>query len=154
MIFERALKKMVSGIPMKLFEWKGYWIWDYKENNIMMHCADGSVKKLTDTENLHITLGFICSKDWTRATIENCVVLKTEQNADNVSNAPINEEPYVVTEHYSFTHGEYEEVEKYIMKQMMKPDMPGVELYSVDDMIDGLPAVDSEIMKEVEKKDE
>lgn len=56
--------KLMSGIPMRLPEWEGYWKVD-ENNNIKIHCANGDVLDLRETTDTKYTLDFIFLRhDW------------------------------------------------------------------------------------------
>ena len=62
MEFVYALEALKNGKKVRCPEWLGYW--KIEDGTIMMHCKDGRVLKITDTEDIFYTLGFIVRKDW------------------------------------------------------------------------------------------
>lgn len=62
MIFKEALAAMQEGKKVKCPEWLGFW--QMKNGKIMMHCKDGNVINLTDTEDIIYTLSFVTRDDW------------------------------------------------------------------------------------------
>lgn len=81
MKFEKALKLMKNGIPMKLPSWGGYWLWDDEKKTIIMHCREKDsdtgmcALDIRETQRVEYTLSNICSDEWEKATEENCTVL-------------------------------------------------------------------------------
>ena len=71
MKFEEALKAMKEGHKVKLPSWAGYWVYDKDGDRIWMHCKDGRVLEIRQTEVLSYTLGNICSDEWVIANEEN-----------------------------------------------------------------------------------
>lgn len=67
------------GKPVKLGHWDGYWIWAH--DTIMMHCRDGSVLDIRDTQNVEYTINNALTGGWEIATPENCAVLRREMEA-------------------------------------------------------------------------
>ena len=57
MIFKEALAAMQEGKKVKCPEWLGFW--QMKNGKIMMHCKDGNVINLTDTEDIIYTLSLV-----------------------------------------------------------------------------------------------
>ena len=62
MKFNEAYVLMRQGKKIKLPEWKGFWAW--KNNTIMLHCGDGVVMDIRETDDVSYTFGFICREDW------------------------------------------------------------------------------------------
>lgn len=62
MEFREAYEQMKKGKKVKLPEWEGYWCWE--NNTIMIHCKDGLVLDIRETEDVNYTFGFICRNDW------------------------------------------------------------------------------------------
>jgi hypothetical protein len=76
MKFECALKQMKAGHKVKLPSWGGYWEYDPTNGGkIWMHCKDGRVLEIRETEVLTYTLENICSDEWIVADEENTPVL-------------------------------------------------------------------------------
>lgn len=64
MKFADAFEMMKMGCHVKRPAWRGYWECDPKGDRIMMHCEDGRVLELRETDDLSFTLGNILSEDW------------------------------------------------------------------------------------------
>ena len=60
--FEQAYQAMICGCKIKRKEWKGYW--DFKDDMIYIHCEDGEVLKITDTQDLPFTISHMFKNDW------------------------------------------------------------------------------------------
>ena len=76
MKFECALKQMKEGHKVKLPSWAGYWVYDPTNGGkIWMHCKDGRVLEIRETEVLDYTLQNICSDEWIIADETNTTVL-------------------------------------------------------------------------------
>ena len=71
MKFKDALKEMKDGKKVKLPSWAGYWVYDNEGDKIWMHCKDGRVLEIRQTEVLSYTLENICSDEWVIANEEN-----------------------------------------------------------------------------------
>lgn len=76
MKFIEALKLMKEGKKVKLPSWDGYWYW--KDNTIRMHCKDGKILDIRETERVEYTLNNITSEDWILANNENTTILGGE----------------------------------------------------------------------------
>jgi hypothetical protein len=62
MNFAKALEALKAGKKVKLPHWKGYWV---KEGDtVKMHCKDGRVLDIRETEDVFYTLGNIASDEW------------------------------------------------------------------------------------------
>ena len=62
MNFGQALEALKNGYKIKLPSWKGYWV---KEGDtVKMHCKDGSVLDIRETQDVFYTLGNIVSEEW------------------------------------------------------------------------------------------
>lgn len=73
MNFAQAFKAMKNGKKVKLPSWGGYWAWE--NNTVMMHCKDGKVLDIRETENTDYTLSNVCSDEWQIADEENTPIL-------------------------------------------------------------------------------
>ena len=81
MHFQFCIKHMMQeGCKYKRPDWEGYWEW--KGGTILMHCADGAVIDIRETEDVEFTLKNVLSADWMRATPANCPVMAREMNAN------------------------------------------------------------------------
>lgn len=78
MYFKEALIAMRCGHKVKLPSWGGYWCWDDGKETIMMHCKDGKVLDIRETDRVPYTLDNICSDEWIIADETNCPVLGGE----------------------------------------------------------------------------
>ena len=75
MRFNEAFKAMKNGNKVKLPSWAGYWVYDADGDKIWMHCKDGRVLEIRETDNLSYTLENICSDEWIIADEGNTPVL-------------------------------------------------------------------------------
>ena len=76
MRFTEAFKAMKEGHKVKLPSWGGYWVYDPTNGGkIWMHCKDGRVLEIRETEVLNYTLENICSDEWIIADETNTPVL-------------------------------------------------------------------------------
>ncbi|XZH43568.1 DUF2829 domain-containing protein (plasmid) [Clostridium perfringens] len=73
MKFGLALSLMKQGFKVKLPSWSGYWCWE--DNTIMMHCKDGKVLDIRNTDRVEYTMSNISSEDWIIANKENTPIL-------------------------------------------------------------------------------
>lgn len=64
MRFNEAFKAMKEGHKVKLPSWAGYWVYNPDGDRIWMHCKDGRVLEIRETEVLTYTLENICSDEW------------------------------------------------------------------------------------------
>lgn len=78
MKFAEAFKAMKSGAKIKLPSWGGYWYWDDEMQTIMMHCKDGTVLDIRETQVVEYTTMNICSDEWVIADENNCPQLGGE----------------------------------------------------------------------------
>ena len=78
MKFEKALKEMKKGIPMKLPTWGGYWCWDEETQTIIMYTKDNQRLDIRETQRVEYTLMNILSDEWIPADGNNCPVLGGE----------------------------------------------------------------------------
>lgn len=62
MVFKEAFEALKQGAMIKCPEWAGFWKWE--DNSIKMHCKDGRVLDIRETENVDYTLNFILRNDW------------------------------------------------------------------------------------------
>jgi hypothetical protein len=62
MDFKKAYKLLKQGEHVKRKEWGGYWKWE--NNTIMIHCKDGKVLDIRDTEDVDFTMSNILANDW------------------------------------------------------------------------------------------
>lgn len=75
MKFIEALKEMKAGNKVKLPSWAGYWVWDEDKQTIFMHCKDGKVLDIRETQVVEYTLGNVCSDEWMLAEETNTPIL-------------------------------------------------------------------------------
>lgn len=78
MKFSYAFELMKEGKKVKLPSWSGYWRWDPDKETIMMHCKDGKVLDIRETDRVEYTLMNVCSDEWVIADEKNCPVLGGE----------------------------------------------------------------------------
>lgn len=62
MNFQKAYEALKQGAMIKCPEWAGYWKWE--DNSIKMHCKDGKILDIRETEDVDYTLNFILRDDW------------------------------------------------------------------------------------------
>lgn len=62
MVFKEAYEALKQGAMIKLPEWVGYWKWE--DNSIKMHCKDGKILDIRETEDIDYTLKFIMRDEW------------------------------------------------------------------------------------------
>lgn len=62
MTFREAWFQMLNGKKVKLPLWSGYWAWE--NGTIMMHCRDGKVLDIRETDNPAYTFTNIASREW------------------------------------------------------------------------------------------
>lgn len=78
MEFKQVLELLKQGFKAKLPSWGGYWIWDKEKQTIMMHCKDGKVLDIRETQVVEYTLSNVLSNEWIIATDENTPILGGE----------------------------------------------------------------------------
>lgn len=62
MEFIDALELLKQGKKIKLPSWSGYWV--REDNTVKMHCKDGNVLDIRETEDVFYTLSNIASENW------------------------------------------------------------------------------------------
>ena len=62
MNFASALFSMLRGHKVRRSHWSGYWVIEHGE--LIMHCRDGLVLNLRDSEDMVYTLQNISCDDW------------------------------------------------------------------------------------------
>lgn len=62
MVFKEAYEALKQGAMIKLPEWAGYWKWE--DNSIKMHCKDGKILDIRETEDVDYTLKFTMRDEW------------------------------------------------------------------------------------------
>lgn len=62
MNFEYAWARMMEGKKVKRRDWEGYWAWE--DNTIKMHCRDGIVLDIRETNDVMFTITNTLAKDW------------------------------------------------------------------------------------------
>lgn len=88
MLFKEAYRAMKEGSKIRRQEWKGYWEW--KHETIIIHCWNGEVLDIRNTDNIGGTIENIIAEDWVIVpeeddTIENNKTLFNEDLKINVS---------------------------------------------------------------------
>ena len=68
MEFGKALEALKAGYKVKLPSWVGYW--QKHGDTVKMHCKDGRILDIRETEDVFYTLANIASDEW--EVIENC----------------------------------------------------------------------------------
>lgn len=68
MDFRHAYFAMLSGKAVRLPEWGGYWVWErskkYGDCCIQMHCRDGRVIDIRDSEEPGYTFSNVAETRW------------------------------------------------------------------------------------------
>jgi hypothetical protein len=64
MNFGEAFKLMLQGHRVKLSTWTGWWYWDSEKETVMMHCRDGQILDIRETQDVKYTLNNITRNDW------------------------------------------------------------------------------------------
>ena len=62
MRFKEMLRPLREGKKVKLPTWGGYWQKD--GNEVMMHCHDGRVLNIRESDNIFRTLENSCCDEW------------------------------------------------------------------------------------------
>lgn len=62
MNFSKAYEALKQGAKVKCPEWAGFWAWE--DGTIKMHCKDGRILDIRETEDVDYTLSFILRRDW------------------------------------------------------------------------------------------
>lgn len=68
--FSEAFEALKAGKKIKLSSWKGYWKMERDvysregKNTIHMHCKDGRVLDIRDTQDVMFTVGNMATDDW------------------------------------------------------------------------------------------
>lgn len=62
MSFREAWFMLLGGRKIKRPLWEGYWAWE--NGTIMMHCRNGEVLDIRQTDNPAYTFSNIASRDW------------------------------------------------------------------------------------------
>lgn len=62
MSFSDAFTYLSGGYAIKRIGWLGYWVKD--GNDLVMHCKDGSIVRLSEGCDPILTLGSVAAKDW------------------------------------------------------------------------------------------
>ena len=75
MNFKEAFRLMKQGEKVKLPSWGGYWCWDDEKETIMMHCKDGRILDIRETQVVEYTTLNICSDEWIVASKSNTPIL-------------------------------------------------------------------------------
>ncbi|MFS0904117.1 hypothetical protein AB3N02_13770 [Priestia aryabhattai] len=64
MSFQAAYAYCKRGHDIKLPEWGGFWRWDNEKKTIMIHCRDGKILDIRETEDVDYTINFMFRNDW------------------------------------------------------------------------------------------
>lgn len=62
MRFKMVFPTMKEGCRARRKGWGGYWEW--RDGTIFMHCADGTVLDIRQTQDVNFTLSNLLSDDW------------------------------------------------------------------------------------------
>lgn len=62
MTFREAWYKMLAGYKVKRPLWQGFWAWE--DGSIKMHCRDGKVLDIRETDCPAYTFTNIAQRDW------------------------------------------------------------------------------------------
>ena len=62
MLFHDAWIQLLNGNKIKRSGWEGYWAWE--NDTIMMHCRDGKVMDIRETEDPAFTFTNVAARDW------------------------------------------------------------------------------------------
>lgn len=73
MNFGQAFELMKQGVKVKLPNWAGYWAWE--NGTIMMHCKDGEVIDLRDTDRPEYTFANMASDEFMVTDEKNTPIL-------------------------------------------------------------------------------
>ena len=76
MKFTQALELMKQVYKVKMPNWLGYW--SIEDGTIKMHCKDGLVLDIRESEDVFYTLNFILSDEWMIADETNSPVINSE----------------------------------------------------------------------------
>ena len=75
-IVKDLLDKKIDVIDVKLPTWEGFW--RVTRDSIMMHCKEGYVKNILETDRLFYTIQNICSDEFVIADETNCPLKNPE----------------------------------------------------------------------------
>ena len=75
MKFKQALELMKLGKKVKLPSWGGYWTYEEETDSIFMHCKEGNVLEIRETDRLSYTLENVLSDEWILADEDNTPIL-------------------------------------------------------------------------------
>ena len=76
MEFKQALEALKQGFDVKLPHWSGFW--RFTDGSIKMHCKDGRILDIRESEDILYTLNGILSNDWEIATEDNSKLMAGE----------------------------------------------------------------------------
>lgn len=62
MKFEAALQALVRGFKIKRKNWTGFW--QLEDGEVMLHCKDGTIMDIRETQDIVFTLSNIAAEDW------------------------------------------------------------------------------------------
>ena len=62
MTFNEIWPLLRRGVRVKRKDWSGYWAWE--NNTIMIHCGDGTVFDIRQTDDPSFTFSNIAADDW------------------------------------------------------------------------------------------
>ncbi len=73
MNFKEAFELMKQDKKVKRGHWAGYWALEM--GDIVMHCKDGRIINIRDSEDMQFTITNMLADDWQLADIDNCPLL-------------------------------------------------------------------------------
>ena len=76
MEFKQALEVLKQGVDVKRPHWSGFW--RFTNGSIKMHCKDGRILDIRESEDILYTLDGILANDWEVATEDNSKLMAGE----------------------------------------------------------------------------
>lgn len=76
MSFKEASMLLKDNKKIKRKSWIGYWMYDKYTDKVLMHCKDGNIINMTNTDNILFTISHMGESDWEEATYDNCPLLQ------------------------------------------------------------------------------
>lgn len=76
MEFKQALEALKQGFDVKRPHWSGFW--RFTDGSIKMHCKDGRILDIRESEDILYTLEGIIANDWEIANSENSKLISGE----------------------------------------------------------------------------
>ena len=72
MTLKELYADFIAGTPIKRKTWQGYWKYSY--GTVKMHCKDGRILDIRESEDILFTISGILADDWEVATKENSIL--------------------------------------------------------------------------------